>query len=701
MIQSRRDYARLVFFCACLFGLGGCQGAGTTLRLAGQVELFEIEPETHRLARPLSPNESLPLSRKREDLTQNWGSNIRFNTDVVTVQVHSLCLEDVPKGLTGSRDIVVFADVWENAAAAYGSPPLTSIAYLGKNQLVPGRMNFSGAIVYGPTLYKGTPLKVRFTVMLLQKEKGSQQAEIADVIAKYTSLIPTYGAIASEIVGVIRDMLRAQPDIITFDYEAVLIADEPNRTEAASSVSSERNGIDKQASAWNSWDLRTGWLRYSYYSLVETAARAGSSEADSGRYSRDHNYVMDGGWLYKLDKKDTPSSDRLRNSYLVFSITPRQLELTDEFMRAASEANATLLSSLRQTDSNIQSTLTTVKQESARLQARIVRARLENEGRRIATMKDQTASVFSSRFNERAAQIKEELRTGSAYDNASEFEAIRSAVHDRFFSDLSSLKVPVDPASDLGKARQLAQQSRTDVTRADALRNAVGTSATRLSPLLEGCTTGRRTLAETLRSASGSSLGSSRTKMNAAVGALSLPNNARPAAEKIRLAETAVSEFRQSVDQLRGAIDAAKACVVKGPTLDALRSAYEPFEVELSSLESVIAQAEKAAIESEVKAQLARSQANSDFSALSSATPAAERESILQRAAASEDALLAATRLITEIRQFRESVSRLVELRDQAKAGVELGDLVDTAETTHTEAAALLKDKEEILRRFQ
>lgn len=42
------------------------------------------------------------------------------------------------------------------------------------------------------------------------------------MVGKYAAVIPAYGAIASEIITVIRDMLRGQADVIAFDYEATL-----------------------------------------------------------------------------------------------------------------------------------------------------------------------------------------------------------------------------------------------------------------------------------------------------------------------------------------------------------------------------------------------------------------------------------------------------------------------------------------------
>lgn len=460
--------------------LGGCAGwdASGTDRRAGQVELFHVAPSDQALVRPLSPTDPLQSMRSRTDLSQNFGDPIQFSSDVVTLQVHSLYLDDLPATLTGSRDVVVFSEVWENAADAFNATPLTSIVYLGKNQLIPGRMNFSGALAYGPAAYKGTPLKIRFTVMLLQRARGEQQADVAEVISKYASAVPTYGAIASEVVGVIRDMLRAQADVITFDFDAVLASYRParalGRTGVGSGEALEPLGAARPESradanadaAWDTFESRTGWLQYGYYALVETRKpRQWSLTGAMHRtvpYDADHRYVLDGSWLLSTapDHANRSLSERrLQASYIVFSLTPRQIEMTDAFLRAASESNASLLAELRQKEENVASTIASVQAQASRLEEKIVQSRLEVEGHKLATRNRQTPEEFERQFREASASLRTLLGdTWQGTDRDARFESIRTPILSRYREDLASVRQPSDTAEGL-RAQLLLEQA--------------------------------------------------------------------------------------------------------------------------------------------------------------------------------------------------------------------------------------------------
>lgn len=71
----------------------------------------------------------------------------------------------------------------------------------------------------------------------------------------------------------------------------------------------------------------------------------------------------------------------------MFSITPRQIQQTDEFLRVASDSNQSLLCRIRQSDEDVKLSLDGVKQESERLAERILTAQFEAEANKIATKK--------------------------------------------------------------------------------------------------------------------------------------------------------------------------------------------------------------------------------------------------------------------------------------------------------------------------
>lgn len=478
--------------CCALTVLPGCfLNSGGVDRRSGQIELFQIEPVGQQLCRPFDPGRGLTAPTERRDLTQNWGDRLRYGSDSVTIQVHAINLERLPTTVTGSKDVIVFAEVWENAAAAYDSKPITSIVYIGKNQLVPGIMNFNGALAFGPTSFKGTPMKVRFTVMILQKERGQQQAELAEVIGKYASLVPVYGVIASEVVGVIRDMLRAQADVIAFDYDATLLSDNPapnltNETNSTGSRGANKAPEAERGKAWANFDQRIGWLQYGFFALVETRGRhvetvypfdGESNAAASTRRSATwrggsicaprRSFAppaptgepagpggTDGagrvaaggahGGTPEPAELSEPPMDPLKTNYLVFSVTPGQIPQDGDFLRVASDANLALLSDLRQTPENVTMSLESIRQRATELKGGVVESRLKATANRLATQKFQTPTNFGRLFDAESTRLIEEaVNSEPPGDDRTKLDALLKAAQERLLnrykSDLLSL----------------------------------------------------------------------------------------------------------------------------------------------------------------------------------------------------------------------------------------------------------------------
>lgn len=198
-------------------------------RSAGQAEQFRVE-EDGSLTRAYELTTDPARMPVRRSVTGDFGDPIRHSDDVVTMQVLSAYIENLPTTLTGSQDIILFAEVWENSAMGYRSPALNQVVYVAENQRVPGRINALGNLAYGPTRFKGHPLKVKFTLLVLQRRKGEQASSAANVVAGFmsaSSAVTPYGAIASQAVGVVREILRNQPDVVAFDFEATFLSDAP------------------------------------------------------------------------------------------------------------------------------------------------------------------------------------------------------------------------------------------------------------------------------------------------------------------------------------------------------------------------------------------------------------------------------------------------------------------------------------------
>ncbi len=227
-------------------------GCTDRIRRSGQVELFRLVDSNGRntwadnngspctvpnsydiLSRKFADDED-DLGRLRYSVIPDFGDFARFPEDTITIQILSVYLEKFPNVFRFGKkdeDAVLIVDIWEDAAkSAPDNPNITSVVFVAKDQTVPGRINFTGHLGYGPASFKVRPLKMRCTLMLVRKQKAEGRANAVDVVSKYAAVIPTYGALSAPIAGVIRDILLSQPDVIAFDFEATLLPYKPTRT---------------------------------------------------------------------------------------------------------------------------------------------------------------------------------------------------------------------------------------------------------------------------------------------------------------------------------------------------------------------------------------------------------------------------------------------------------------------------------------
>lgn len=258
-----------------VLGLGMAQVAmicscGPTVRRSGQIELFSLEqtgdtgqlrPPRRAFTEPKVLFEQArvgPTSRVDPEL----GDLVRFTTDSVTMTVPTVYLDHLPATLssvtTGRYDAMLFAEVWENAAMDRGEPAINRIVHVALDQPVPGRLNFQDAIAYGPTLFKGHPMRIKFTLVLLQrraKESGDTAAKsLQDFVSLAGAGTPT-GAAASTVVALIRQIMRSLPDVEAFDFEVTFYPYNPPAASDIVAIGQSMAIADRIASVRKSPDL--------------------------------------------------------------------------------------------------------------------------------------------------------------------------------------------------------------------------------------------------------------------------------------------------------------------------------------------------------------------------------------------------------------------------------------------------------------
>jgi hypothetical protein len=365
-----------------LFYSAGCQD-----RMVGQIELLGVRQTDQSLYHFGSSD--APIAHPRSCVMAGFGDSVRVQQDVVTIQVDAAYIRALPPRLTGSKDIVLFAEIQEDAAAGYGGTKLTSIVYVGKNQRIPGRLNFNGNLVYGPIAYKGHPLKVKFTLMVLQSAAANQEQSVINVISNLASAAaPQYAAITSTVAATVRDLLLAQPDIVAFDYETTFLSDRPGVAIAA------------MPDATGPADM--AWLKYGRFVLLETLGFNGNAQSLWDQM-QPGDICFDGT---ALRQKSTGLA--LPANYLIFSIVPGQISEQDSTLAAASDQSAKLLASLSQPDTQTASAITDIVNQSKNILTEFVRSRAEAMAAQAA--RNAEAHISTTQPAQRNAQIAQLIR---------------------------------------------------------------------------------------------------------------------------------------------------------------------------------------------------------------------------------------------------------------------------------------------------
>jgi hypothetical protein len=362
------------------------------------------------------PSGSSASQSRTRDVNPVFGDSIQFPTDVLTMQVLDVYIDSVPSTLTGSQDIVVFAEVWENGASYLDHDnSLTSIVGVSRNQLVPGRLNLSGRVVYGPTEFKGYPLTVRFTVMVLQKEKGVQGGAAVEILSSFANFIPLYGQIASTALKAVKQALLAQPDVIAFDYEMTFLAENPETHQQTSKTSlpalpAGAEGADvpqpapsttystsnREGQPRATWQSVWPWLRYDVYAIVETRKRYASlTDPDSDEQKRrlsltpQLRQIASTLAVDSKNPKGSVLSDEMTQSHphashILFSITPGQLPLERQEITAASASAEKFLKGIQQEDRNIDVAIKELNSLTEEIKLAVYTERLEKAARALS-----------------------------------------------------------------------------------------------------------------------------------------------------------------------------------------------------------------------------------------------------------------------------------------------------------------------------
>lgn len=449
-------------------------GCSPTVRRSGQTELFRVDPnQDFKVVRTATASEV--VGYKRKAALPTWGDFIRYPQDVVTIQVLSAHLENVPVTITGSTDAVLIVDVWENAAAGTIEPNITSIVKVERNHLVPSRFNFKGNLAYGPTRFKGHPLKMRFTFLIVQKERSKEGADTIGVVAKYADMIPTYGVLATPVANVIRDMLMAAPDVIGFEYEVTFLSDAPTelvepigskgestfQTAALVEMVGKPQAIDRgkgkaTSSMYSQLATQVPYLQYGKYVIAETIPLPKYSYMtdDEGRSQvilKSQNFCDMNATCVEdeiIETIDGNNTRRLPTNYIVFSITPGQLAQGNDVLISASQSSKELLTKISKTSQDLTLLHDQIITHQKELQAAVLKSKASALASNIA---QQAKSEVE--FNRLFAVAWQKETTGTDFDRneASKIKEAEMAEWQRLYREAAVLE-PTVAGSNLSRA---------------------------------------------------------------------------------------------------------------------------------------------------------------------------------------------------------------------------------------------------------
>jgi len=427
-----------LLICLCCIVVGAC-----SQRNAGESTMVTMpsptEPAIPLFESPKNPAES---GKRTRGVTPKFGDQVIYNTDILTFQVHDVYIDSLPVTMTSSQDVILFADVWENGASNLSkNDSLTSVVGISRNQMVPGRMNLSGRVIYGPTEFKGYPLTLRFTLMVLQKEKGQRAGSAADVLGSFASMIPTYGTIVSAALKGARDVLLSQPDIIAFDYEITLLAESPDGLlpTTVSEVKAVPGGMltapTKDLAVADSWQIRMPWMRYGMYAVVETRSRNGRAPTpeDKREVTLVPQLAMNGGALVPATDKDgktkylTGASDLMRHppsTSIVFSITPGQRPVDPKALRAASAEAQRQIEEIRQGTGDVLAGYGKISEAAKTIQEALFQTSLDDAARSISTRADGPGE-FGRKFQDAYQRMSATLKNDDLTRAAAIYESVR------------------------------------------------------------------------------------------------------------------------------------------------------------------------------------------------------------------------------------------------------------------------------------
>jgi hypothetical protein len=221
---------------------------GCKARTSGQVEAFQPErttkgEKTTTTLTPMSSGREYPALGLIEEnlriganarIEPQIGDLVRFTTDSVTIVIPTMYIDKVRGAfgdITGRYDMVLFAEVWENGAHDRSTPPLNRIVFLAVDQRLPSRLNFVDAIAYGPTFFKGHPIRIKFTLVLAQRRDKENADTGLKTLEQLSSLAqvgaPTSSAVSAAI-GLARTVVKNIPDVEAFDFEMTLLPYRPS-----------------------------------------------------------------------------------------------------------------------------------------------------------------------------------------------------------------------------------------------------------------------------------------------------------------------------------------------------------------------------------------------------------------------------------------------------------------------------------------
>lgn len=164
-----------VLLAAALASVGCAESSlfGRQAAITGEPRLYRINPLSGEIF-------------DRDVILQKAGTPlgvVPHEGEIIAITLNSLFLQKLQEKKIGNPHILVYAQVSDDGVSS-PEDGITKLIYNGENQPAAASVGFVDPIVYGPTAFKGMPVRMRIVVVELDKANKQRAASVISALGE-------------------------------------------------------------------------------------------------------------------------------------------------------------------------------------------------------------------------------------------------------------------------------------------------------------------------------------------------------------------------------------------------------------------------------------------------------------------------------------------------------------------------------------